>query len=116
MEVYVRLQALGLVVTVGTYRQGQLVGGIWGLGIGRVFSIMGTFHLENHAGALALAALAKKVAVGGRWSMIDCGTINSNWERYGAKEITAEQFSELVIENLNGGPESPSEKAHSASA
>jgi len=42
---------------VGTYRDGRLVGGLWGLEIGRVFSIMSMFHLENHAGALALRRL-----------------------------------------------------------
>jgi leucyl/phenylalanyl-tRNA--protein transferase len=94
------VQSLGFVATVGTYRDGQLVGGLWGIGIGRVLSIMSMFHLENHAGALAMAALADMSAHEGRWSLIHCGTLNPNWERYGATEIPVQQFCELLLKNL----------------
>jgi leucyl/phenylalanyl-tRNA--protein transferase len=100
IDVYRELQSLGLVATVGTYRDGRLVGGLWGLGIGRVLGIMSMFHLENHAGALALAALSDTVSGDGRWSVIDCGQLNPNFERYGAKEIPAGKFCELVLTTL----------------
>lgn len=100
VEVYIEVQKLGFVATVGTYRDGRLVGGLWGLEIGRVFSIMSMFHLENHAGALALAALVDIVVHEGRWSIIDCGTLKANWQRYGAREIPVQEFSELVIRSL----------------
>jgi leucyl/phenylalanyl-tRNA---protein transferase len=100
IDVYREVDNLGFVATVGTYRDGQLVGGLWGIGIGRVLGIMSMFHLENHAGALALAALADVVSADGRWAVIDCVDLNPNFERYGASEIPVRQFSDLVWSSL----------------
>jgi hypothetical protein len=58
------------------------------------------FHLENNAGALALVALTEIVAQEGRWTVVDCGAPGSNWERYAAKIIIVQQFSELIMKNL----------------
>jgi leucyl/phenylalanyl-tRNA--protein transferase len=100
IDVYRKVHRLGFVATVGAYRDGKLVGGIWGLGAGRVFGIMSMFHSESNAGAIALAALSQTVSTNGRWSVIDCGLLNPNFERYGATEISRSQFSELVLQNL----------------
>lgn len=100
IDVYREVHRLGFAVTVGTYRDGRLVGGFWGIGIGRVFGIMSMFHREDHAGALALAALVDVVSGDGRWSVIDCGIMNPNFARYGAREIPEQQFCELVWSGL----------------
>jgi leucyl/phenylalanyl-tRNA--protein transferase len=96
VDVYGAVHSLGFVATVGTYRDGVLAGGLWGIQIGPVLNIMSMFHLENNAGALALAAIADEVAGNGRWAVVDCVDLNSNFERYGAREIPVGQFSELV--------------------
>jgi leucyl/phenylalanyl-tRNA---protein transferase len=101
--VYREVQELGFVRTVGTYRDGQLVGGLWGLGVGRVFSIMSMFHRENNAGSVALGALVDSVMSGGRWSVIDCGQWKPHFYLYGAEEIPQRRFCELVCENLQLG-------------
>lgn len=93
---YRSLHDLGFVATVATYRDDRLVGGMWGIAIGEVLGIMSMFHLEDHAGALALAAVADKVAAGERWSLVDCGVLNENFKRYGAYEVTNDEFCELV--------------------
>lgn len=100
VAVYRKMQALGLIGTVGTYFEGQLAGGFWGLSVGRVFAIMSMFHLEKSAGSLALAALADSLQHGGRWTMIDCGGPGYHWDRYGAQNLTVEQFSALVTSQL----------------
>lgn len=100
VNVYLEMQELGLIVSVGTYREGRLVGGFWGLDIGGVFGIMSMFHLESHAGTLALAALVEIVAHQGRWSVIDCGAGGPHWKRYGATELSRQQFSALVTKTL----------------
>jgi leucyl/phenylalanyl-tRNA---protein transferase len=97
---YRSLYELGFVGTVGTYRDGRLVGGMWGITVGRVFGIMSMFHLENHAGSLALVAVLDCVQDGERWSVIDCGELNENFKRYGALEIPSDQFCDLVWRSL----------------
>jgi leucyl/phenylalanyl-tRNA--protein transferase len=100
IDVYREVNQLGFVRTVGTYRDGQLVGGLWGIGVGRVFGIMSMFHRENNAGTLALGALVDVVRDDGRWSAIDCGTMLPHFALYGASEISQEQFCELIWHTL----------------
>lgn len=100
IDVYRELFSRGFVSTVGTYRAGQLVGGLWGIGIGGAFGLMSMFHREDHAGSLALAALVDTVLSEGRWSVVDCGKMTANFGRYGAVEIRAEHLCELLRNSL----------------
>ena len=100
IDVYREVHALGFIATVGAYRDGQLVGGVWGIEIGRTFGVLSMFHLENNAGALTLAAIADIVSSDGRWAVVDFVDLNPNFERYGASAIPVSQFSDLVWRNL----------------
>ncbi len=100
IDVYREVRRLGFVRTVGTYRDGRLVGGLWGIGIGGVFNIMSMFHRENHAGSVAVAALVNAVSGEGRWSVIDFGVMTPNSQLYGAREISTEQFREVIWSNI----------------
>lgn len=106
VRVYLDMQKLGLIASVGTYRDGQLVGGFWGLSVGRVFGLMSMFHLESNAGSMALAALSDAVSHGGRWSIIDCGGPGEHWRQYGARNLSIPQFSALVTSQLFGADQS----------
>jgi leucyl/phenylalanyl-tRNA--protein transferase len=98
---YQELYDSGFVATVGTYRANRLIGGMWGVAVGSTFGIMSMFHTENHAGSLALAALVEKVKAGDDWSVIDCGrTLLPHFESYGAYEISASEFGDLVSQGI----------------
>jgi leucyl/phenylalanyl-tRNA---protein transferase len=96
IDVYREAHRLGFVSTVGTYRDGQLVGGLWGVGIGDAFGLMSMFHREDHAGSLAMAALVNTLLNEGRWSVIDFGAMTPNFSRYGATEISATEFCDVL--------------------
>jgi leucyl/phenylalanyl-tRNA--protein transferase len=100
VDVYREVHQQGFVSTVGVYREGQLVGGLWGISVGRVLGIMSMFHLADNAGSLALAAVADIVAADGRWSVVDVGVINEHFKMYGAREIPQREFCELVWQTL----------------
>lgn len=100
IDVYREVHRLGFITSVGMYRDGRLVSGIWGVELGRVFSAMSMFHLEDNAGALLLGELATAVADAGRWSVVDFGALNPNFARYGAREMPAGQFIEIVMQGL----------------
>ena len=100
VDVYREARTLGFVSTVGTYRDGRLVGGLWGIEIGGVFGIMSMFHRESHAGSLAVAALVDAVLNEDRLSVIDCGVMTPNFDQYGAREIPAEDLCELLRSGL----------------
>jgi leucyl/phenylalanyl-tRNA--protein transferase len=101
MEAYRRVHALGFISTVGAYRDGKLVGGLWGVALGGTFGMMSMFHTEDNAGSLTLAASVEQVRDRGRWSMLDCGQLKQHSVRYGAFEVPIEQFRELVWANAS---------------
>ena len=125
IELYRQLDELGLAAAVGAYRDGRLVGGLWGLTVGGVFSLMSMFHLEARAGALAMAALvdslggdraagsgradaaAMPATDGPRWWLIDCGELNPNFERYGAVTVASEDFARLALSGIGARVERP---------
>jgi len=61
---------------------------------------MSMFHRENNAGTLALGALVDIASADGRWAAIDCGAMLPHFKLYGAREITREQFCELIWHTL----------------
>lgn len=101
VDAYRRVHALGCATSVTMYRGERLVGGLWGIEVGRTLGIMSMFHHENHAGALALAAVADEVSRRGRWTLVDCGVINENFRRYGAYEVPTHEFCELVWRGMS---------------
>lgn len=107
VAVYLEMLRMGLVASVGVYRDGRLVGGLWGLAIRRTFALMSMFHSENNAGALALAALTESVGQEGRFALIDCGGPSANWDRYGAKTMPVEAFTAMVTGDLLGANLTP---------
>lgn len=64
-DAYVDLHALGWAHSVETWdEQGRLVGGLYGIGIGRLFAGESMFHRATDASKVALAALVGHVGPG----------------------------------------------------
>lgn len=100
VDVYREVHKQGFISTVGAYRDGRLVSGIWGISVGQVLGIMSMFHHEDNAGSLALAAIVDIAAGNGRWSVVDCGIINQHFAMYGARQLPQEEFCDLVWQTL----------------
>lgn len=100
IDVYREVHKLGFVATVGVYRDDELVAGLWGISVGRVFGILSAFHRENGAGSLAIGALIDILVSDGRWSLIDNGLITPHYARFGAYEVSTEEFCERVWQTM----------------
>ncbi len=100
VDLYRQLYQLGFVATIGAYREGTLVAGLWGLEIGETLGIMSVFHTENNSGTLVIAAAVDRLLEGDRWSTIDSGQLHDNYARFGAALISREEFCDLVIRHL----------------
>ena len=59
---YRRLHELGWAHSVETWRDGRLVGGLYGVGIGGLFAGESMFHTERDASKVALVALVRGLA------------------------------------------------------
>jgi leucyl/phenylalanyl-tRNA---protein transferase len=100
IDIYRGVRDLGFIATVGMYREGRLVSGIWGIELGQAFTAMSMFHLEDNAGAPLLGEIATRVQGGDRWSLVDYGALNPNFARYGASEISTCEFVDIVLHSL----------------
>lgn len=96
VDLYQSLFDMGCVETIEIYKDGQLVGGLWGTVVAKTFGIMSMFHEVNHAGAVALATLVNQLK-DEQYEMVDCGVINNNFARYGAAVMPREEFLEKLV-------------------
>lgn len=96
IDLYQALFDMGCVETIELYKDGQLVGGLWGIVVAKTFGIMSMFHEVNHAGAVALATLVNQLK-DEQYEMVDCGVINNNFARYGAAVMPREEFMEKLV-------------------
>ena len=65
VDAYVRLHELGWTHSVETWRDGRLVGGLYGVAIGGLFAGESMFHRETDASKVALVALVERLRAEG---------------------------------------------------
>jgi len=92
---YKRLYQLGYAHSVETWHDGQLVGGLYGVAIGRVFYGESMFSRMNDASKVALVALCDQLQ---RWefALIDCQMHTTHLISLGAEDIPRQVFLTLL--------------------
>lgn len=92
MAAYCELAAMGYAHSVETWRDGALIGGLYGIGIGRAFFGESMFSRATDASKIALVHLARQLE---RWQFgpIDCQMRTPHLESLGARQISRERFS-----------------------
>lgn len=88
---YEHLHKLGHAHSVEVYREGQLVGGVYGVAIGGMFSAESMFHRETDASKVALVALVRQLCDQG-FGLIDIQQLNAHTARFGAKTIRRSEY------------------------
>ncbi len=89
---YGRLHEMGYAHSVESWRDGSLVGGLYGVALGRVFFGESMFSRETDASKVALAHLVRHIESQG-FAMIDCQMATSHLASLGAREIPRTEFS-----------------------
>lgn len=102
---YGALHCQGLAHSVETWIDGELVGGLYGIALGRMFYGESMFARTTDASKIALAHLVKQLA---RWNfgMIDCQMQTGHLASFGAREIPRAEFTRSLRELVNY-PQSP---------
>jgi len=90
-QAYIRLHELGHAHCMESWRDGELVGGIYGVRVGRCFCGESMFHRRADASKVALVALVQRLAVEGV-GLIDCQVASEHLVRLGAREISRSSF------------------------
>lgn len=94
-EAYTSLAASGIAHSVEVWRGENLVGGLYGIGIGRCFFGESMFSLESNASKVAFAALCKQ-AEQWQFPVIDCQIENEHLSSLGAELIARDRFESLI--------------------
>jgi leucyl/phenylalanyl-tRNA--protein transferase len=99
IESYVALHARGLAHSVEAWRDGKLVGGLYGVHLGSAFFGESMFHTETDASKVALAALVERLREGG-FSLLDTQWITPHLEQFGAVEIPKADYMQRLADAL----------------
>ncbi len=97
IEAYETLFALGYAHSVESYQEGVLVGGLYGVCVGRVFCGESMFARVPDASKVAFAALVERLADAG-FEFIDCQVPTDHLKSLGAKEVSRETFLKRLAE------------------
>jgi leucyl/phenylalanyl-tRNA--protein transferase len=91
IESYVALYARGLAHSVEAWREGKLVGGLYGVHLGSAFFGESMFHTETDASKVALAALVGRLRERG-FTLLDTQWTTPHLEQFGAVEIPKTEY------------------------
>jgi leucyl/phenylalanyl-tRNA--protein transferase len=94
---YLRLHEEGLAHSVECWRDGQLVGGLYGVALGKVFFGESMFTRQTDASKVAFVYLVRQLQ-GWGYTLIDCQVYTTHLQSLGAETISREQFSALLDE------------------
>ena len=97
---YVQLHALGVAHSIESWRDGKLVGGLYGLALGRMFFGESMFARETDASKVALMALVDKLKRDG-FELIDCQQETGHLASFGARPIARDNFVQRLKELIN---------------
>ncbi len=97
---YCALHAQGYAHSFESWREGRLVGGLYGVALGRVFFGESMFAHETDASKVALVHLVDYCARLGV-PLIDCQQETAHLASFGARPIPRPQFAALLAELIN---------------
>lgn len=91
IKAYSELHSLGYAHSVECWQQNRLVGGLYGVAIGKAFFGESMFSFVTDSSKIALVALCQQLK---RWDMpvIDCQIYSDHLARMGAEEIPRQVF------------------------
>jgi leucyl/phenylalanyl-tRNA--protein transferase len=100
---YTALHERGFVHSVESWRDGELVGGLYGMALGKVFFGESMFTRAHDASKVALVKLVERLQAGG-FRLIDCQQATSHLASLGAREIPRAEFAQLVRDSIQYPP------------
>ncbi|MGB6086075.1 leucyl/phenylalanyl-tRNA--protein transferase [Parvibaculum sp.] len=95
LELYTELHERGHAHSVECWRDGKLVGGLYGVSIGAAFFGESMFSRETDASKVALVYLVARLIRGG-YKLLDTQFVTTHLAQFGAREISREAYRERL--------------------
>ena len=96
---YTRLHEMGFAHSVESWREGRLVGGLYGVALGQAFFGESMFARETDASKVALVHLVERLRRAD-FRVIDCQQNTAHLASLGAREIPRADFARLLQESI----------------
>lgn len=99
IDAYTRLHELGFAHSVETWRDGRLVGGLYGVALRGLFAGESMFNREPEAGKVAMVYLIDRLQRGG-FSLLDAQMVTPMTLGFGATEISRDEYQARLAQAL----------------
>jgi leucyl/phenylalanyl-tRNA--protein transferase len=96
---YIRLHHAGYAHSIESWQDGELVGGLYGIALGKAFFGESMFAKKSSASKIALVALAEYLRALD-YSFIDCQVTTEHLKSLGAREVPRREFLRMLKEAL----------------
>ena len=100
-KLYRKLYDIGHCHTVEVYDGGTLVGGLYGVSLGRTFFGESMFHRARDASKIALVHLVARLRAGG-FVLLDTQFVTPHLKTFGATEVQRRRYHKLLADALVG--------------
>ncbi len=100
IEAYQKLFHRGYAHSVEAWQDNRLVGGLYGISIGKMFFGESMFAKVSDASKVAFAHLVERLKADG-FTLIDCQVSTQHLQSLGAREISRESFMSYLHEQVN---------------
>lgn len=99
LDLYGQLHLMGHCHSVESWRNGELVGGLYGLKLGGAFFGESMFSRARDASKVALVHLVERMNAGG-FTLLDTQFNNSHLSQFGSTEVPKKQYEKLLNDAL----------------
>ena len=99
-KIYIEMHNAGLAHSVECYLNKELVGGLYGIKIGKIFFGESMFSFVSNASKVTLIHLLERLKVGG-FKVLDTQFINDHLKQFGAIEVSNKEFKSIIEKNIN---------------
>ena len=100
-DLYIGLHRLGHCHSVEVWRDGDLVGGLYGVSLGRAFFGESMFHRVRDASKVALVHLIARLIAGG-FELLDTQFVTEHVKTFGAIEVPRRRYTALLDKAIRG--------------
>ena len=98
-QAYINLFNKGFASSVEVYKEDKLVGGLYGVNIGRCFFGESMFSMETNASKVALISICKRLEEE-NYLFLDCQMHTNHLESMGGKFVSWEDFKMMLQEGI----------------
>ena len=95
VEAYCRLHTMGFAHSVESWYEDELVGGLYGLSLGKIFFGESMFARRNDASKVAFVKLVERLRQWG-YALVDCQVASTHLESLGAESIPRRDFIAIL--------------------